>query len=101
MVKDFDELAARAKAGWSDNATHVYETAASQFTAEVTKRAELGEILAAARKERSLTQPALSEITGVQQSEISRIECGLGNPTATTLLRLADALGQKLTLVPA
>ncbi|PPF78903.1 hypothetical protein C5B96_13790 [Subtercola sp. Z020] len=57
-------------------------------------------MLAAARKARSLTQPALSELTGIQQAEISRIERGTGNPTAATLLRLADALGQRVMLVP-
>lgn len=53
-----------------------------------------------ARKARSLTQPALTEISGVHKAEISRIERGLANPPAATLLRLADSLGQKLTLIP-
>lgn len=101
MAKNFNDLASRVKAGWSDEAGRVYEAAVSGFAAEVNERAELGAMLAAARKARSLTQPALSEISGVQQAEISRIERGVGNPTASTLLRLADALGQKLTLIPA
>jgi DNA-binding phage protein len=101
MAKNFNELADRAKAAWSDDTRRVYEAAASEFTAEVNERAELGALLATARKARSLTQPALSELTGIQQAEISRIERGAGNPTAATLLRLADALGHKLTLVPA
>lgn len=101
MAKDFNELAGRAKAAWSDDTRRVYEAASSEFAAEVNERAELGSVLASARKARSLTQPALSERTGIQQAEISRIERGVGNPTAATLLRLADALGQKLTLVPA
>lgn len=101
VAKSFNELADRAKAAWSDDTQRVYEAAASEFTAEVKERAELGAVLATARKARSLTQSALSELTGIQQAEISRIERGAGNPTAATLLRLADALGQKLTLVPA
>jgi len=100
MTKSFNDLADRAKAEWSDDARRVYEAASSEFKAELNERAELGGLLAAARKARSLTQPALSELTGIQQAEISRIERGAGNPTAATLLRLADALGQKLTLVP-
>lgn len=99
MAKSFNELADRAKAGWSDDTQRVYEAASAEFTAEVNERAELGAALASARKARSLTQPALSDLTGIQQAEISRIERGAGNPTAATLLRLADALGQKLTLV--
>lgn len=46
--------------------------------AEVNERAELGAVLATARKARSLTQPALSELTGIQQAEISRTERGAG-----------------------
>ena len=48
-----------------------------------------------------LSQPALSEKSGVQQAEISRIERGLANPTATTLTRLANALDLRLEFTPA
>lgn len=101
MAKKFENLAAAAKAGWSEDGRRAYEAASAQFDAEVAERTEIGRQLAAARKARNLTQPALSELTGIQQSEISRIESGAGNPTAATLVRLADALGQRLALVPA
>lgn len=101
MPRKFNELADRAKATWDDNARQVYEAASSEFTAEINEHVELGAAIATARKERSLTQSELSRTTGIQQAEISRIERGLGNPTATTLLRLAEALGQRLTLAPA
>ena len=101
MGKSFDELAAAAKAGWSEDARRVYDAAVSAFDAEMDEREQLGAQLAAARKARGLTQPDLSALTGNQQAEISRIERGAGNPTAATLLRLADALGQRLTLTPA
>lgn len=101
MSKSFDELAARTKATWDDDTRRLYAAASSHFTAELTERAELGIAIATARRARSLTQPALSELTGIQQAEISRIERGIGNPTAATLLRLAEALGQRLVLVPA
>jgi ribosome-binding protein aMBF1 (putative translation factor) len=101
MGKSFDELAAAAKAGWSEDARRVYDAAVSAFDAEMDEREQLGAQLAAARKARGLTQPDLSALTGIQQAEISRIERGAGNPTAATLLRLADALGQRLTLTPA
>jgi DNA-binding phage protein len=101
MTKQFGELADRVKSGWSDDTRRVHEAVSADFVAELDERAQLGALLAAARKANALTQPALSELTGVQQAEISRIERGVGNPTAATLVRLADALGQKLTLVPA
>lgn len=101
MANNFDELADRTKAAWSDDTRRVYEATSAEFRAQTDERAELGAAIASARKAKSLTQPALSLLTGIQQAEISRIERGVGNPTATTLLRLAEALGQKLEFTPA
>jgi len=101
MSNSFNDLADRAKAGWSDETHAVYEAAGAAFEADLAARAELGSMLAEARRARCLTQPALSHATGIQQSEISRIERGVGNPTAATLTRLASALGQRVVLVPA
>lgn len=53
------------------------------------------------RKRRGLTQRQLSARSGIQQSEISRIEGGRANPTAATLAALARALGGELRIVPA
>lgn len=100
MAKSFNELAARAKATWSEDAVTVFEAASASFDAELAARADLGAQLAAARAERHLTQPQLSAASGIQQSEISRIERGVANPTATTLARLAKALDLRLVLEP-
>lgn len=100
MAKSFDDLVERDKATWSEDAHRVYDAASRQFEAEVTERKQLGTQLAEARKARGFTQPELSKLTGIQQAEISRIERGVGNPTATTLLRLTDALGQRVALIP-
>ena len=100
MSNNFKDLAARAKAEWPADTRAVYEAASVSFDAGLASRLELGALLAAARKAHDLTQPALSSVTGIQQAEISRIERGLGNPTADTLSRLAAALGQKITLTP-
>jgi ribosome-binding protein aMBF1 (putative translation factor) len=100
MTKKFSELAEEAKSRWSPDAHAMYDAASVVFEAELAARADLGAMLARARAERHLTQPDLSAASGVQQSEISRIERGLGNPTATTLARLAAALGQRITLEP-
>ncbi len=48
------------------------------------------------RRHRGLTQRQLSAKSGVQQSEISRIEGGRANPTMSTLSALARALGAEL-----
>jgi DNA-binding XRE family transcriptional regulator len=56
--------------------------------------------LIALRRARSITQSELAAMTGVHQSEISRIERGAGNPTVQTLARLGNALGARLSFVP-
>jgi transcriptional regulator with XRE-family HTH domain len=53
------------------------------------------------RRKRGLTQRQLSARSGIQQSEISRIEGGRANATAATLAALARALGGELRIVPA
>lgn len=54
-----------------------------------------------ARVAQGLTQAQLAELSGVPQADISRIERGAGNPTETTLQRLAHVLNGQLKLVPA
>jgi DNA-binding XRE family transcriptional regulator len=51
------------------------------------------------RVAQGLTQRELSERSGVRQADISRIERGAGNPTESTLQRLAAALERHLELV--
>ena len=53
----------------------------------------------ALREKRGLTQKQLAKLSGVPQSEISRIERGSVHPTERTLVKLADALGADLRLV--
>lgn len=51
------------------------------------------------RKALRLTQTELAELAAVDQSEISRLETGQGNPTEDTLTRVAGALNAEWTLV--
>lgn len=51
-----------------------------------------------AREQIGLSQDELSERTGVSQADISRIECGQGNPTIGLLARLAYGLGMELSI---
>ncbi|CCL51450.1 MAG: helix-turn-helix transcriptional regulator [Finegoldia magna] len=48
------------------------------------------------RNENHITQRELSDMTGIAQGDISKIENGNANPSIKTLDRLADALGKKL-----
>jgi transcriptional regulator with XRE-family HTH domain len=51
------------------------------------------------RKERHLTQKQLAMASGIDQAEISRIERGQTNPTASTLAALLGPLGARLGVV--
>ena len=51
-----------------------------------------------ARISQNMTQKELSEITGITQADISRIENGTRNPSLNMLYRLANGLGMKLKL---
>lgn len=98
VTKSFDSVAQRAKKDWSPEATAVYEAASASYREEMATLADIGKELVAARKARNLSQGALASMTGIQQSEISRIERGQGNPTLTTLGRLARQLGLRFSL---
>lgn len=51
------------------------------------------------RKEQNWTQQHLAKVSGVQQSEISRIERGQANPTFRTLQQIARALKKTIGFV--
>ena len=54
--------------------------------------------IAAARKSRHMTQKELAEATGIDQSNISKIETGNANPAISTLIRLAEGMDMVLHL---
>ncbi len=51
-----------------------------------------------ARKAAGLTQKQLSDITGINQSDISKLETGNANPSLSTLRRLAAGMGKQLKI---
>ena len=51
-----------------------------------------------ARKAKKITQKQLSELTGITQGDISKLENGSANPSIKTLQRLANALGMMLKI---
>jgi len=52
----------------------------------------------AARKRNNMTQKELAERTGIDQSDISKIETGNANPTLAVLKRLAEGMDMVLKL---
>lgn len=51
-----------------------------------------------ARKDSGMTQRELSEKTGINQADISKLENGTANPSLRTLQRLAEGMGMVLKL---
>jgi len=54
----------------------------------------VGQAIAEAREEKGMSQRDLSSQTGIMQAEISKIEQGKGNPTLSTLQKIAKSLGR-------
>ena len=65
---------------------------------EMEPEYQIMKAMIAARMETGITQQQLSEKTGINQSNLSRIENGNGNPSVSTLHRIASALGKKLSI---
>ncbi|MBQ8413059.1 MAG: helix-turn-helix transcriptional regulator [Lachnospiraceae bacterium] len=69
---------------------------------ETEKETSINKLLAyqllLAREKVNITQKQLSERTGIYQADISKIERGIGNPSLSTLKRLAEGLGMKLEI---
>ncbi|MCI7351577.1 MAG: helix-turn-helix domain-containing protein [Ruminococcus sp.] len=59
---------------------------------------ELAKMLIACRSNGNLTQKQLSELTGIDQADISKIENGNANPSIKTLTRLASAMNMTLKI---
>jgi len=57
----------------------------------------LGEAIEELRKEAGLSHEQLADRLGVHPSRVGQYERGRENPTFSTLLRLADALGIKFS----
>ena len=87
---------------WNDDldldAEDIWEDGIEVGKEEVDIIALLAENLIKARDTVGITQKQLSEATGIYQSDISKIERGLANPSVSTLKRLADGMGLKLKI---
>ena len=59
---------------------------------------EIMRLLVEGRQERGLSQHEVAKHCGMQQSNISRLETGGGNPTVATLKKLAQCFGKRLEI---
>lgn len=95
----FRDLARQAQASWSETDHEIYERASAAFKEEAEAQIAFGKNLCALRNEQHWGQSYLADLTGIQQSEISRIERGAANPTLATVAKLAKAFGKELKIV--
>jgi DNA-binding XRE family transcriptional regulator len=76
----------------------VYEEGITVRTVKPAANLKAAQAVAAARAEKGLSQKQLAELTGIDQSDISKIERGLSNPSVSTMERIARALGGDLLI---
>ena len=85
---------------WTDDldieAETIYEDGETVRVVKPAANIMAGNAVAAARAEKGFSQKDLSEMTGIDQSDISKIERGVANPPIGTLNRIAEALDAKL-----
>ena len=76
----------------------VYEEGTLVRTVDLPGDMGVAEAVLSARASVGMSQKELANVTGIDQSDISRIERGMANPSVLTLRRLADGLGMELSV---
>ena len=64
----------------------------------VEPKYEIAYAISSTREEKGLSQKQLSQLSGVTQCDISRIEGGVANPTIETLGKICKVLGLELRI---
>lgn len=87
---------------WNDEldieAETIYEDGGTVRQDPPAPSVQVGEAVMSARARAGFTQGELASRTGIDQSDISKIERGLANPSVSTLNRIAAALGERLVI---
>ena len=85
-----DDLDIEAETIYEDGVTVRHEMMSINF--------RVANAVASARADSGKSQMELATLTGIDQSDISKIERGVANPSIVTLNRIAEALGKKLQI---
>lgn len=87
---------------WNDDLDIEVETIYEEGITIRTDSMPVGMLVAnavlSARAKAGISQKELAAATGIDQSDISKIERGAANPSIATLNRIANALGAKLSV---
>lgn len=76
----------------------VYEDGETVRTQNVPLHPALAAAVSKARAAAGVSQKELAALTGIDQSDLSKIERGIANPSVGTMERIAAALGGQLTI---
>lgn len=87
---------------WNDEldieAETIYEEGKTVDRRTIPNNVMVGNAVLKARANAGVSQKELANATGIDQSDISKIERGIANPSINTLKRIANALDMELTL---
>ena len=76
----------------------IYEEGKTVRTEKPAANLLVAQAVATARAQSGLSQTQLAALTGIDQSDLSKIERGVSNPSVLTLERIAKALGGNLQI---
>ena len=76
----------------------IYEEGVFLRMARVPINYSVGNAVASARTKKGMSQKELSEASGIDQSDLSKIERGAANPSVNTLSRIAEAMDVELNI---
>lgn len=76
----------------------IYEEGEDVGTAVLPINVRVGNVLCETRVKAGFSQAELASKTGIDQSDISKLERGMGNPSIGTLEKITTAMGVKLDI---
>ncbi len=76
----------------------IYEDGETVRRENLTIHRASSQAVSAARAAAGMSQKQLAALTGIDQSDLSKIERGVANPSVATLERIAKALGGQLSI---
>lgn len=76
----------------------IYEDGVTVRQEKLTIHQASSQAVSAARAAAGISQKQLAALSGIDQSDISKIERGIANPSVATLDRIAKALGGQLSI---
>lgn len=87
---------------WNDeldlDADTIYEDGIKIREEDLPIEILLGDQIRSLRKGKKISQQVMAKKTGIDQSDISKIERGVANPSISTLKRIANALDSELQI---